>query len=443
MTVVNRLVKNGSASILDKLAKVCEQLMLVPFFIMYWGIEYYGDWITITTIPTFFALSNLGFGTAVGNTFILRYFGEDKKGAATSVKTGLRVMHYGIVIVILLSILIIQLIDFFGLFNNLHISSFEAKWSVFFMFAAAASTFYLAIFEYFYRAVHMAHLAIFSMAVISFIKVGVGVICLYMNFDALKYSFTLFIVTIISNIFYIHIGIRKLKFKEYKDAIFKKEEAVFLFKKGFGYFLNPLWQAIYYQGTTFIVRITLGPVAVVLFNTLRTLVNSSSQVFNIVVTAIFPEFQLAVGENDKEKSKKLYSLIIIINFILSILAIIFLLTLGEGLYSWWTHNKIHVPELVWILMIVRIVFYALWFSFSFVFQANNNPYPLTITGFFVSIVSVFITWIGSISFGVVGAAMGMLVFDILMFLIIKIKSQKYLKFELLSIKEILKLRGVK
>lgn len=443
MSTYNRLIKNGSASILDKLAKVCEQLVLVPFFIIYWGVEYYGDWITITTIPTFFALSNLGFGTAVGNTFILRYFGNDKKGAATSVKTGLKVMHYGIVFVILLSLMIIQLIDFMGLFNNLHISNFEAKWSVFFMFAAAASTFYLAVFEYFYRAVHMAHLAIFLMAIISFVKVGVSVICLYFSFDALKYSFTLFIITIITNIFYINLAVKKLKFKEYRDANFKKEEAIFLFKKGFGYFLNPLWQAIYYQGTTFIVRITLGPVAVVLFNTLRTLVNSSSQIFNIVVTAIFPEFQLAVGENDKEKSRKLYSLIIIINFILSVFAIIFLLTLGKDLYGWWTHNKIDVPEMVWILMIVRIVFYALWFSFSFVFQANNNPYPLTITGFLVSVLSVFITWIGSVKFGILGAALGMLVFDVLMFLIIKIKSQKYLRFKILSLTDILKLRGLK
>ncbi|MEK5752491.1 hypothetical protein V3519_10775 [Acinetobacter variabilis] len=426
MSVSRRILKNGTASILDKLGKICEQLLLVPFFIIHWGVAYYGDWLTLTILPTFFALANLGFGTAAGNTFVLKYASGDKQGAANTVKTGLKVMHLGIFVLMLISLIILEILNYTGVFSNLNINYFDAKWSVFFMFAAAVSTFYLAIFECFYRVVGQAHIGIFLQAIASFLKVGIGIVILYAGAKALDYAVLIFIVTLVINTIYILLAIKFLKFKEYKESIFNKEEAVFLFKKGFGYFLSPLWQAIYYQGTTFVIRIVLGPAGVVLFNTIRTLINSSSQVFNIVVSAIYPEFQLAVGENDKEKAKKLYALIFALNLAISICFVLFFSLFGDWLYNWWTHNQLVVPMVVWVIMIIRIVFYAMWFSYSFIFQVYNDPYPLTTTGVVVSIVSVAVTWLCSSIWGVVGAAIGILIFDVLMFLVLRVRSKKYL-----------------
>lgn len=435
MSIKKRILKNSVASLLDKISKVTEQLLLVPFFILYWGVEYYGDWITLTILPTFFALANLGFGTAAGNTFVLKYASGNKQSAANTIKTGLNVMHLGIIVLLLISLAVLEILDYTDVFSNMSINRFDAKWSVFFMFAAAVSTFYLAIFECFYRVVGKAHVGIFLQAVVTFLKVGVGIFILYAGAKALDYAILIFVVTLIVNMIYILLSIRFLKFKEYKKSIFNKEEAVFLFKKGFGYFLSPLWQAIYYQGTTFVIRIVLGPAGVVLFNTLRTLINSSSQVFNIVVNAIYPEFQLAVGGNDKERSKKLYVLIFILNLIMSICFVLFFSLFGDWFYNWWTHNQLVVPAVVWVIMIIRIVFYAMWFSYSFVFQAYNDPYPLTTAGVVISIVSVVVTWLCSTLWGTVGAAIGILIFDFLMFLVLKKISKKYL---VISFKEIIK-----
>ncbi|KAA8732062.1 hypothetical protein F4V57_10575 [Acinetobacter qingfengensis] len=426
MSVKVRILKNGTASILDKLGKVCEQLLLVPFFIMHWGVAYYGDWITLTILPSFLALSNLGFGTAVGNTFVLKYASGDRQGAANTIKTGLKVMHLGIIVLLLMSLGILEILNSMGVFSNLTISSLDAKWSVFFMFAAAVSTFYLAIFECFYRVVGQAHIGIFLQAVATFLKVGIGIVLLFMGANALGYAVLIFTTTVVVNIIYIFLSINFLKFQEYKTSNFDKKEAIFLFKKGFGYFLSPLWQAIYYQGTTFVIRIILGPTGVVLFNTVRTLINSSSQVFNIVVRAIYPEFHIAVGQNNKGKAKKLYSLIFLFNFIVSICFVIFFSLFGDWFYSWWTHNQLAVPTIVWMIMIARIVFYALWFSSASIFQAYNQPYPITITGVIISIISVVITWICSSLWGIVGAAIGILIFDVLMFLVLQIQSRRYL-----------------
>lgn len=183
------------------------------------------------------------------------------------------------------------------------------------------------------------------------------------------------------------------------------------------------------------IRIVLGPAGVVLFNTIRTLINSSSQVFNIVVSAIYPEFQLAVGKNDEEKAKKLYALIFTLNIAMSICFVFFFGFFGDWFYNWWTHNQLIVPTIMWVIMIIRIVFYAMWFSYSLVFQAYNDPYPLTTTGVAVSILSVAVTWLCSSVWGVIGAAIGILIFDVLMFLVLKMSSKKYL---VISFKDVIK-----
>lgn len=430
MSIKQRIFKNSIASILDKISKVTEQLLLVPFFILYWGVEYYGDWITLTILPTFFALANLGFGTAAGNTFVLKYGAGDQQGAANTVKTGLYVMHIGIFFIVLFSIIILEILSYFDVFSDLKISAYDAKWSIFFMFSSAVSTFYLAIFECFYRVAHQAHLGIFLKAIATFIKVGFAIVILFAGAHALEFSLLIFIITLITNIIYIYLAVKFLKFKEYEKANFDKNEALFLFKKGFGYFLSPLWQALYFQGTTFIIRIVLGPSAVVLFNTLRTLVNSSSQAFNVIVNAIYPEFQLAVAERNLNKAKKLYIYLLAINVVIALGASMFLILFGDYVYGWWTHHQINVPTVVWVLMIIRIIFYALWYSYSFVFEANNMPYPLTITGVIVAIISVGITWVCASLWGIVGGAIGILCFDILMFLILKKLSNNFIRVNL-------------
>lgn len=428
--MLDRILKNGFASLLEKTSKIAEQLLLVPFFIMHWGLDYYGDWISLTILPSFLALANLGFGTATGNSFVLKYSGNDKKGAASTVKTGLHVMHYGIIFILILCFIFLNLLDYFSVFSNLELNAQDAKLAVFFMFVAAVLDFYLSIFECFFRVAYKAHLGILLKAISTYIKVLLCICVLYLGAKAFEFAITVFLITLITNIIYIYLSIKVLNFKEYKASVYDKNQALFLFKKGFGYFLSPLWQAIYFQGTTLVIRIVLGPSAVVLFNTLRTLINSSSQFFSIVVNAIYPEYQLLIAKNDQKTSNKLYSYLLFVNVILSFIMMLGFLLFGNLFYNWWTNNLINVPSIIWFLMIIRIFFYALWYSNSFVFEARNMPYYLTVTGLIVSILSVGVTWVSSIFWGVAGGAVGILFFDILMFIVLRRLSANLISIEL-------------
>jgi len=47
LSLKKNLLKNGLASAVQKIIKIAEQLLLVPFFISAWGAAYYGEWLTL------------------------------------------------------------------------------------------------------------------------------------------------------------------------------------------------------------------------------------------------------------------------------------------------------------------------------------------------------------------------------------------------------------
>ena len=72
-SVRRNILSNGLANILSKTVRVAEQLLLVPFFLSAWGAAYYGEWLTLTIIPSVLAFAELGVGTSSCNAFVLSY----------------------------------------------------------------------------------------------------------------------------------------------------------------------------------------------------------------------------------------------------------------------------------------------------------------------------------------------------------------------------------
>ena len=118
MSLKKRLLQNGLASILQKGVRVLEQLFLVPFFITAWGAAYYGEWLTLTIIPSVIAFSDLGFGTAAANSFVLSYAAGDKQKAADISTTGMYIVSIMVGVAMLLSLLIIFILNYFNVFDK-------------------------------------------------------------------------------------------------------------------------------------------------------------------------------------------------------------------------------------------------------------------------------------------------------------------------------------
>lgn len=426
MSTKLRVIKNAIASLGVKGVKVLEQLFLIPFFIFYWGVEYYGEWLTLMIIPSVFAFSDLGLGTAAASSFVLKYAEGKNQEAVDILKTGYLIITKIIIISFFIVFSIVYFLVNFNILSSISLTEEEIIYSVFFMMLATFINFYMQLYEANYRAVRKSHIAINLQAVSGLFRLGGGLLSLYNGYGVIGFSIVQLIISIFNNFLYGYISFNVIHLNNY-TGVYSKEIAKDIFKKGMGYILNPLWQVILFQGTTVVVRIILGPSAVVVFNTLRTLSRSINQIYSIIGSSIFPEIQVAIGEGKIHKAEALLKKGIKLSLILGVLGVLVLATIGMPIYNLWTNNQLIAPYSLWFILILSTFFNAIWWTSAVIFRALNRPYKLALSGLFLSIISIIFTYIFCYLFNINGAGIGMLFFEVLMALYILPSSFKLLK----------------
>jgi len=414
MSLKNKLIGNGVAVAIQKVVRVIEQLVLVPFFISAWGAGYYGEWLTLTIVPSVIALSDLGFGSAAASAFVLKYSSGNKQDAANIAKSGFTVISVLVASSMVLSVIVMVLLNYYNAFANSLIKKEDAIWAVLILILAKLITFYTQMFEAYYRAARKANLSINLMTLSALLNIGGGLIVLLAGWGVVSFSIIQLIISLSFNLAYGIFAVRTLALPKEISGIVLFSEIKMIGKKGFGYLMSPIWQSVYFQGTTFVIRIALGAESVAIFNTVRTATRSINQLFNMIDAATFPEMQFEIGAGNFDKVKKLYRLSMWASFILAMIGFLFLFFFGLWFYNTWTKHTLNVPDAMWNIFIVGILLNALWWTGGVVFRAYNKPFQFTFAGAISAVISVFFTYILSLKFSLIGAALGSVILDILM-----------------------------
>lgn len=414
MSLKKKILGNGIATGIQKLIRVSEQLLLVPFFINAWGSAYYGEWLTLTIVPSVIAFSDLGFGTAAANSFVLKYASGDKVGAANTAKTGFLIISCMVLFGTLISFVVIFLCSYFHLFDKSLINKTDAIWSISILILARLISFYDQFFEAYYRAARKAALSINLLSVKSILNIVAGLVVLLSGYHVVAFAISQLTVNILFAFYYRTKAFNLLAlWKEAKGTVLKTDVRD-ITTKGLGYLMSPIWQSIYFQGTTFVVRLALGPQAVTIFNTVRTLSRSVNQIYNMINGTVFPELQYEIGSGNFDRARKLFRMSVVGVILLAFIGAVFLWLLGPWFYKIWTNNKLLVPGTMWNIFVLGILLNAIWWTASMVFRAFNKPYQLSYIGVISASLSVISSYILTIKMGLVGAALGSLVLEIIM-----------------------------
>lgn len=411
MSSKKNLIKNAFALSLQKIITVLNQLLLVPFFISAWGAEYYGEWLTLTIIPSVLMFANMGFGTAAANTLVLRYTSGNKQGAADICKSGLWMTTCIVTVSIFISTTVLFVLNYLNVFEKLIIEPRDVIISLALMMSARLLNFFRQFHEGFFLAMKRASLSMQLINIYHLLNLTGGILVLTFGGTVTDFASVTFFIALLFNFTYSLIGHSLLDLNEMKTAKIYKKDLIKTYKTGFGYLMNPLWQSIYFQGTTFVVRIVLGPGAVVVFNTVRTLSRTTNQINNIISGSVFPELQYMIGKRKLEKIRKLFRISILISLTTSLTGMLLLFLFGLWFYKIWTGKEINPPETMWNIFILGIGFNALWSSSSFIFNAFNKPSLFSKIGVIASILSVSATYFFTNFWNLEGAALGSIILD--------------------------------
>lgn len=147
---------------------------------------------------------------------------------------------------------------------------------------------------------------------------------------------------------------------------------------------------------------------------MRTVCRSVNQFFSIINASIFPDLQYEYGQGHIQTVHKYFRVAVLLSMIIGFIGCIALVLFGLDIYGWWTKSVLTVPRSVWNVFLAGVLFNAVWWTSVVTYRMTNQPYHFAIASTIMAFVSVGLTYILSIPFGLLGAAIGCTLFELVM-----------------------------
>jgi O-antigen/teichoic acid export membrane protein len=382
MSVYRSIVKNLAANSFGMGVSFLSQIAMVPLFITFWGVGKYADWILITALSSFFAMTDMGLNRASNNEFVIKYHQKDYDTCSKLQTNAFLFVLLVFGIFILISVLISTIWGFKEILGVENFSEKETSVAFILLLCEVFAMMYGRVYHGIFRATSRTHIVI---VVDNLIRMGELIILfcgIYFKMDIIS-MLTLYLLPSLAGILFKHFISRKTFASGLLLSNFDRDVFKGIVKPALAFMLFPLGQAVSSQGMVFIVNILLGGTVLVAFTTTRTLVNFLRQVVNMLSTSINPEICAAYGRRDFQTILKLYNRSLVITFVTTIVCITILLFSGKFIYTEWTKNAIIFNDVFFTGMLFVLLISCLS-GLASVIPLSTNTHVRFTTAFILS-----------------------------------------------------------
>ncbi len=161
-----------------------------------------------------------------------------------------------------------------------------------------------------------------------------------------------------------------------------------------------------------VIGVALGPIAVAVFSTTRTLTRFALLAVETVKSSVWPELSTAYGAGNRQLARKLHRHSCQIAILFCGIAVSFLLLAGRRVYTAWTGGLLPFEAGLFGLLTALVFFNSIWNSSSIVSVATNSHERIALLNLGSAALSVVAASIFARYFGLSGAATALLVVDL-------------------------------
>src|SRR5690606_7988998 len=269
-----RIIKGMSANVITQGTSMVIQFSLIPIFLNFWGIELYGDWILLYSVPAYLSFVDLGFGMT-SSTLIAKSLSNRNYNEALKIfQSTLFVTCLVGTILMLICLLTSHLLNLGSLLGIYSFSTNEVSWTFFLLVAYVVIGQQLGIFIGVYNYNNKFHFIA---------NVNSGARLMEFFGVALTVIFTksiliVSLVMLIIKIFHLaYVVLDSTRLSPWMKISFMDRDIKYIKSQlmpSLSLLLYPISFAILTQGVSILIGTTLGNANLVLFNTVRTFINS-------------------------------------------------------------------------------------------------------------------------------------------------------------------------
>lgn len=412
MSVRTRLVGALASTTFGYGITMVLQIATVPLLLSTWGPSLYGEWLLVSTIPGYLAVSDLGLGSAIGNDMAISTARGDRASAIEAFQSiGLAVAGLG-ALTLFVAVALATALPLGAWLDTRLIVGRDLTLLIALLLtqvwlgqqsgvlqAGLRCEGYYVPGNVSWQLMRLAEFGALAATVLA----GGGPVAAAASVLAPRLAYmgvTVFLLRLW--VPWLPLGLGEARF----GTIMR------LLRPGLLFLAFPLAGALNIQTPLLITGMVLGPQAVVAFSTARTLTRALLQLSNVSAQTIWPEMSNAFGAEKTGTVQRLYRMAVAATIWVGVAGSVALALGGPFLYRIWTHRIITLDPVLLDVLLVAGLAHAIWLTASVVLTATNRHSGLAMRYFVINLALVPLAWAAAELIGLRGVAIALAVCEV-------------------------------
>lgn len=407
-TLKKRLTANAAANLFSQGIATLGQLVSVPLFLFFWSKERYGEWILLSSIPSYLSLGEAGFATMAANKVSMFVAEGSLEKARCSLHTAWAFLCTISVIIMSLAAVASFLVPWTHWLKLIELNPVEAGWVVLLLSAYTVIGLISSIFAVLYRAAYRNPRIGYITSAGKLVELGVIAASVAISQSLVVLAGMLLAARLLTALLtyidsrWFSTGLR-LGFNGFSITELKQTWRPSILFTAFS-----LGNAVYFQGLTLLVGTNLGAGAVVIFNTTRALTRAIVQFVNMIKMSVWPEFSYLQGAGEIHRARRLNGLAVELSWLASAGMAVILYIMGPWIMSVWTHHAVKIDRLLLALFLTSAVLNSIWFVTSGLLKGVNQHEGLAVRYLLATSMALLLGSLVISPLGIYGAALAMI-----------------------------------
>ncbi|CDS52610.1 polysaccharide biosynthesis protein [Polaromonas sp. CG9_12] len=387
---------------------IFSQIIAVPIYLHYWSIETYGAWILVQSIVSFLTIFDIAHHNYLGNEF-LKTGRQNRSEIAAMFSTGMLVAF----IVSIFTFTIICILALSGTISQwVGISAATAQpfeiallltcgtWVLTITFTGLLGR-VLNPFGYF-------PLSAWSGVLFAIISTAASVAAVYFGAGLVATTIATCVATFICHSMLAVILFRIARQEKLISAKFEMARGFSRFHASLALGVQSGLEILRQQGVRFILLPLSGMGQMIAFATMRTGANLALQGVGTITAPLMPELMAFLVNRDQPRTESAFSVIWLMLCVVLVPAVLVVQYLAPTLFPIWTQGKIEFDPVLFALLSLAVLVYALAQPAIAVVNGNNLIREQVAISTFATVITVGGIYLLVPLMGVRGAALALL-----------------------------------
>lgn len=382
-----RIIAGMGANSFGMAISIGIQLVSLPLFLHFWDTSTYGVWLILSAIPAYLSMADVGMVTAAGNKLTMAIGKGDLVEANRVFQSAQMFMTAvcGVIALITLPVIFFAPLPF--------LQSADMRMAL----SALCVGVMIALFGGLSEAVFKSTQRYATGAMLSnYVRLGEWLGCmagLIMVGSFAAVALGGLAVRFIGTLIGVQLSRRGSHGIQWGMHAAARAEIRTMIKPAVSFMAFPLANALSFQGITLLVGGLFGPVAVVLFNTYRTIARVAVQITAIFSHALWPEFSRLFGANASLAVRQLFRRSALFGAVQALMLSAMLYVAAPFLLRIWTNNSIEFVPSLMLLMLLYAAVAGVWHIPRVLLMATNQHIGLAYWSLAAAVLSVGLAWL--------------------------------------------------